>query len=80
MDEVMLDKIIQSNLPTYVLEDVTKISGLGSSILEYLSDKDKTLKVKILGLPDEFIQHGSQKEIYKKYHLDEKSIIDVILK
>jgi 1-deoxy-D-xylulose-5-phosphate synthase len=80
MDEVMLDKIIQSNLPTYVLEDVTKISGLGSSILEYLSDKDKTLKVKILGLPDEFIQHGSQKEIYKKYHLDEESIIDVILK
>lgn len=80
MDEDMLDQIIQSKLPTYVLEDVTKISGLGSSILEYLSDHDQPCFVKILGLPDQFIEHGSQKEIYQKFHLDEASIINTILK
>ena len=80
MDELTLNQIIDSKLPTFVLEDVTKISGLGSSILEYLSDSNQSLKVKILGLPDEFIEHGSQSEIYKQYHLDEVSIINTILK
>ncbi|QLY39734.1 1-deoxy-D-xylulose-5-phosphate synthase [Hujiaoplasma nucleasis] len=79
MDLDTLNLIIKSQLPTFVLEDVTKISGLGSSILEYLSDTDQSLKVKILALPDVFIEHGSQKEIYKKYQLDEESIIQTIL-
>lgn len=80
MDLQVLNKIIQSNKPTYILEDVTKISGLGSSVLEYLSETDQTLKVKILGLPNEFIPHGTQANIYKKYHLDEESIVQEILK
>jgi len=79
MDESMLNKIVKTKLKTYVLEDVTKISGLGSSILEYLSDKDLSLDIKIIGLPDEFIDHGTQEEIYKLYHLDEESIIKRIL-
>jgi 1-deoxy-D-xylulose-5-phosphate synthase len=80
MDIQTLDHIIQTNLPTYVLEDVTKISGLGSSILEYLSETDQHCSIKILGLPDEFIPHGSQNDIYKKYHLDVESVINTILK
>ena len=80
LDTLMLDKIIKSNKPTYVLEDVTKISGLGSSILEYLSEVNKHLDIKILGLPDKFIEQGSQGKIYKKYNLDEESIVKTILK
>lgn len=80
MDETILNQIIDTGYPTFVLEDVTRISGLGSSILEYLAEHDKTLKVKILGLPDEFIEHGSQKDIYKKYHLDVESVVKTILK
>ncbi|MFW5794933.1 MAG: transketolase C-terminal domain-containing protein, partial [Bacillota bacterium] len=80
LDKLMLEKIISSNKKTYVLEDVTKISGLGSSILEYLAEEEKQLDIKILGLPDEFIEQGSQAKIYKKYNLDEKSIINTILK
>ncbi|MCF7923531.1 MAG: 1-deoxy-D-xylulose-5-phosphate synthase [Candidatus Izimaplasma sp.] len=79
LDTKMLDKIIKNNKSTYVLEDVTKISGLGSSILEYLSEQNKHLEIKILGLPDEFIDHGSQEKLYKKYNLDEESIIKTIL-
>ncbi len=80
MDTITIDKIISLNKKTYVLEDVTKISGLGSSILEYLAENDKHLDIKILGLPDEFIDHGAQDKIYQKYNLDEESIIKTILK
>lgn len=79
MDESMLENIISKGYKSFVLENVTKISGLGSSILEYLSDHGKSLDVKILGLPDTFIEQGSQEEIYKQYSLDEESIVKKIL-
>ena len=80
LDETMVNKIMQSNLPTYVLEDVTKISGLGSSILEYAADKGlNTSNIKILGLPDQFIEQGTVEEIYQKYGLDDEEIVKTIL-
>ena len=79
MDLEMLEKLLNTDLDLYVLEDVTKISGLGSSILEYMSDKGICKVVKIFGLPDEFILQGTQDEIYKLYGLDELSIVKAIL-
>ncbi|MDY0138778.1 MAG: 1-deoxy-D-xylulose-5-phosphate synthase [Candidatus Izemoplasmatales bacterium] len=80
MDENTLLDLLKDDKPLYVLEDVTKISGLGSSILEFISEYNIFKKVKILGLPDEFILQGSQEELYKQYHLDTESIIREILK
>ena len=80
MDELMIEKILNSNLPTYILEDVTKISGLGSAILEYAVDhKQNTTNITILGLPDQFIEQGTVDQLYQKYGLDTESIIKRIL-
>lgn len=80
-DEEKVMKILNSNLPTYVLEDVTKLSGLGSSILEFAVEKNIPIKdFHILGLPDKFIEQGSVEEIYSLYNLDTESIIKTILK
>lgn len=80
MDLMMLEELLKSELPLYVLEDVTKISGLGSSILEFMSDKGVSKVIRIFGLPDEFILQGTQEEIYKLYGLDELTIVNTILK
>ncbi|PKK95540.1 MAG: hypothetical protein CVV60_00615, partial [Tenericutes bacterium HGW-Tenericutes-5] len=80
MDLKMLDELLKSELDLYVLEDVTKISGLGSSILEYMSDKEYLKKITIFGLPDEFILQGTQAEIYKLYGLDTETLINRIMK
>lgn len=80
MDLTMLDELLKSELDLYVLEDVTKISGLGSSILEYMSDKNYLKRITILGLPDEFILQGTQVEIYKLYGLDTETVIERIMK
>lgn len=80
-DESMVQKIIQSKLPTYILEDVTKISGLGSSILEYASEHGlNSSKINILGLPDQFIEQGTVEELYQKYGLDTDHFIQTILR
>ncbi len=80
LDEKMVSKILKSNLPTYVLEDVTYISGLGSAIFEFGQKNNLPINnLKILGLPDEFIQQGSKEEIYEKYGLSTEQIINKIL-
>lgn len=75
MDETMLKEIAFSNRPTFVLEDVSKVSGLGSQIFEYLQEKEySTSQLYILGLPDKFIEHGTVEELYQKYGLDTLSL------
>jgi len=80
LDETMVRNILLSDKTTYVLEDVTYISGLGSAIFEYAQAKNlPTNNLKILGLPDEFIEQGSIDEIYEKHGLSTKQIIKKIL-
>ena len=46
------------------IEDGTIIGGLGSSIKEIITEKNiKDAKIKCFAYPDEFIQHGSPKEL-----------------
>ncbi|MGD9910082.1 MAG: 1-deoxy-D-xylulose-5-phosphate synthase [Candidatus Izemoplasmatales bacterium] len=81
MDETYLQKILTSNLPIIVLEDSVKISGLGSSILEYANLHQLLHSpITILGLPDEFIEQGKVEELLKKYHLDNESLLKLLLK
>ncbi|HQN74973.1 MAG TPA: transketolase C-terminal domain-containing protein, partial [Bacillota bacterium] len=79
LDEKLLDELLKNNDELYVLEDVTKISGLGSSILEYMSEINIFKPLTIFGLPDEFIPQGTQEELYAKYHMDSITITKIIL-
>ena len=74
-DQAMVEKIALTNEKTWVLEDVTILGGLGSSILEYLHEKRiNSNQFEILGLPDEYIEQGKVHEIYQQYHLDNESL------
>jgi 1-deoxy-D-xylulose-5-phosphate synthase len=79
LDEKLLDELLNSDDELYVLEDVTKISGLGSSVLEYMSEMNIFKPLTIFGLPDEFIPQGTQEELYTKYNLDSPTIAKKIL-
>lgn len=52
--------------------------GFGSAVLELLQEKGlMQIKVKRIGIPDVFIEHGSQKILRSKYGLDEDGIFRV---
>ncbi|MDT8272493.1 MAG: 1-deoxy-D-xylulose-5-phosphate synthase [Desulfomonilia bacterium] len=53
-----------------VIEDGCVQGGIGSAIVETLSDMTSPLKFKLLGVPDEFIEHGSLRDLRKKLNLD----------
>ena len=81
LDEEMLANISQqfSNIIT-VEEGVVK-GGFGSAVLEYLGDKKLTnIKVHRIGIKDDFITHGTVKELQEIAKIDENSIFEEILK
>ncbi|MBU1144246.1 MAG: 1-deoxy-D-xylulose-5-phosphate synthase [Firmicutes bacterium] len=81
MDEKILISILSNELPIFVLEDVTVVSGLGSAILEYAQSKNLLCnQLSILGLPDQFIEQGSLEELYLKYELDNITLIKLFKK
>ncbi|PKL01429.1 MAG: 1-deoxy-D-xylulose-5-phosphate synthase [Tenericutes bacterium HGW-Tenericutes-1] len=76
-DTKMIEKIVASNFKTFVLEDVTVLGGLGSSLLEFLHEKQlNSQQFEILGLPDQYIEQGKIHEIYQQYHLDNDSLLE----
>jgi len=79
MDDILLEELLSTKLPVFVLDDSIKTSGLGSSVLEFASERHLLhSEIYTLGLPEKFIEHGSVAELLKKYHLDTDSIIQTL--
>lgn len=63
LDEEMLLTLAAEGKQMIVLEEGSEMGGLGSSILEFYSLNGKFgLPIRIIGVPDRFIEHGSIKE------------------
>ena len=59
-----------------IVEENTLHGGLGGAILELFSDQGlSNLIIKRLGIPDRFIEHGTQSLLREKYGIDKKEIV-----
>jgi 1-deoxy-D-xylulose-5-phosphate synthase len=57
------------------VEENVVSGGFGSAVMEYLAELNiKDLSIKLIGLPDRFIEHGTQKNLRKMLGLDADSI------
>ncbi|MCD4745693.1 MAG: 1-deoxy-D-xylulose-5-phosphate synthase [Bacteroidales bacterium] len=70
VDEQLLHEIFKKFSKIITVEDGTIVGGLGSAVLEFMVDNNYTAKVKRLGIPDRFIEQGSQLELHTEcgYH------------
>ncbi|WP_313997884.1 1-deoxy-D-xylulose-5-phosphate synthase [uncultured Paenibacillus sp.] len=63
LDEEMLLKLADERIPLVVLEEGAQLGGIGSAVLEFYSLRGiYHMSVRIIGIPDAFIEHGSIKE------------------
>lgn len=62
------------------LEDGCVIGGLGSSVVEYMSENGYAPRIVTLGIPDKFVEHGTPNELYKVCGMDKESVLRAILK
>ncbi|RKY15617.1 MAG: 1-deoxy-D-xylulose-5-phosphate synthase, partial [Planctomycetota bacterium] len=63
LDRKLLKDLAAEHQFIVVVEDHTICGGVGSAILETLSDIEKTVCVRIIVLPDRFVEHGSRAEL-----------------
>ncbi|MDD3088676.1 MAG: 1-deoxy-D-xylulose-5-phosphate synthase [Candidatus Omnitrophica bacterium] len=70
LDTAMLEEVLGSYHTVFTVEEGVVAGGFGSSVLEFASRRPRTgAKVHCIGLPDEFIEHGSREELLRKYHM-----------
>lgn len=76
IDEMLLHKIAKKFRYIMTVEDGVIKGGLGSAVLEFLAENDYTDKhVVRVGIPDEFITHGSVSELQHITEIDEDGIL-----
>ena len=80
LDEAMLHEIGKQFNHIVTIEDGILKGGMGSAILEFMSDNNYTPQVHRIGLPDKFVQHGPVNELFKLCGLDEDGIYNVLVK
>ncbi len=74
IDTDTLDYVGQHFEQVFTVEDGVITGGLGSAVVEYFADKGYTCKVKRIGVDDQFVEHGSTKELYHMLELDEEGL------
>jgi 1-deoxy-D-xylulose-5-phosphate synthase len=79
LDGQMLEDVLRDAKKIVTIEEGIINGGFGSAVLEFAERENITdLKIKCLGLPDEFIEHGSRDELLRKYHLTPDEIAATI--
>jgi len=79
IDHDLITEIARRTGHILTIEENSLAGGFGSAVLECLSDSGMTsVKVCRLGLPDRFVEHGSQKTLRRLVNLDVPSIVKAV--
>ena len=78
LDDEMLHTIGQRFDRIITVEDGVRMGGMGSALLEWMEDHEYYPKVKRIGLPDAFVEHGKVTELYHIVGIDAPSIAQAI--
>ncbi|MCX6273727.1 MAG: 1-deoxy-D-xylulose-5-phosphate synthase [Bacteroidetes bacterium] len=74
LDTELLHEIFSSFKKIITVEDACIMGGFGSAIAEFMIDNNYSASITRLGIPDRFIEHGEQKELYDECHFDAEAI------
>lgn len=74
LDEALLHEVARKYKKIVTVENGTVQGGAGSAVLEFMADNGYCPRVKRIGVPDRFIEHGSVPELYKQCGMDGESI------
>ncbi|MCB5225750.1 1-deoxy-D-xylulose-5-phosphate synthase [Alishewanella sp. 16-MA] len=75
LDTALLQQLAVDHSYVMTVEDNAIMGGAGSAVNEYLVQLHYQGQILNLGLPDEFIKHGTQQEIYQELGLDSAGIL-----
>lgn len=79
LDEALLQEVGERFQRIVTIEDGARAGGIGSAVLEWMSDHHFTPAITRLGLPDHFVEHGSVPQLKALTGLDDDSIAKAII-
>lgn len=74
LDEALLHEIFGRFSQVITVEDGCIQGGFGSAVIEFMVDHGYSARVKRLGIPDEWIEHGEQPQLWKECGFDAAAI------
>ncbi|AUS05021.1 1-deoxy-D-xylulose-5-phosphate synthase [Pseudotamlana carrageenivorans] len=74
LDETLLHRICKTHHTIITVEDNSVRGGFGSAILEFMAEHKYTNTIKLLGIPDTFIEHGKVTQLQQSIGLDPESL------
>lgn len=74
LDQDLLHDVFSNYNNVITVEDGCIAGGVGSAILEFMSDNSYSCSVTRLGIPDQFVEHGPQKQLHQDCGYDKISI------
>lgn len=80
IDEVLLHEVFTKFDKVITIEDGSLMGGMGSAVGEFMIDNGYSSTITRLGIPDRFVEHGSQEELYAECQYDTKNIVSTIIK
>jgi 1-deoxy-D-xylulose-5-phosphate synthase len=79
LDEELLHEALGKYKKIITVEDGTVKGGMGSAILEFMNEHGYKNELKILGIPDRIVEHGTPKELHKECGYDTEAIKSAVL-
>ena len=80
LDENLLNEVARKFSHIITVENGARMGGFGSAILEWLQDNGYNTRVTRLGMPDNFVEHGTVAELHRIIGIDKDSIKECIMK
>ena len=80
IDKELLHTIFQKFDKVITIEDACLQGGFGSAVIEFMVDNNYKSEVVRLGVPDEFINHGTQQQLYTECYFDVEAIKESVHK
>jgi len=78
IDEELLHEIGKKYSRIVTVEDGSIKGGLGMAVIEFMADNGYIPRIKRIGIPDQFIEHGTIPELYKLCGMDEDNIVSLL--
>ncbi|MFN1835512.1 1-deoxy-D-xylulose-5-phosphate synthase [Balneola sp. MJW-20] len=78
LDEELIDEICMKYDHIITIEDGAKIGGFGSAVAEYIAEKEDRPTLKIMGVPDRLVEHGTQRQLHDEVGMGPDAIIEAV--
>jgi len=78
LDEELLHEALQGYAKIITVEDGTIVGGFGSAVAEFITEHGYKNDLKMLGIPDRVVEHGTLKDLHRECGYDAQGIADAV--